>query len=602
MPMAQMIVAQNQTRPPINPDADDQELLERYLARRDEAAFATLVQRHSGTVWSVCRRVLHQEQDAEDAFQAVFIILARKASLIRKREAVGSWLYGVAYRTAMRARHSANRRRDRDRQQPVPQAVESSCNEAALRELQGILDEQVQRLWAKYREAFVLCALQGLSKAEAARLLGCTEGTVSSRVTRARQLLQKRLARRGIAITTALAAVALSPTIASAAAPPALVHATIQGVLTGHGTAGLSPAALTLADGFIRALAGTQLKIGFGVVLAFLTLVAGQAIPQGAEPVARDDELYCDFRGSKPLPPFVKKVGVDAHTLIKPEDEGLRITLPATRKRTDKAGVKLAHRLAGDFEITTGFEILHADRPTGERGVGFSLYLTTATALEEGLGLERLTRAREGDLLLSFHMTTDKDRKQHYQHKTQPSSMRAGQLRITRIGEKVAFSITEGDGDEFRQLPLGQVFGTAVDAIQIAAHPGYDHNVVDVRIKDLRIRQLTPDESRARARELLTNAPLAPEGNAGQPAATRSRGWLLVGLLCFLLLTIASAVWLWLCRNRRAQDGSAPTHTTVAVQCSGCGKTLSAKPERAGKKAKCPRCGQVVVVPELLED
>src|SRR5262245_53291587 len=176
------------------PDLGDQELLEHFVAAGDQSAFAQLVQRHSGVVWSVCRRVLQQEHDAEDAFQAVFLVLARKAASIRKREAVGSWLYGVAYRIAMRQRKTAARHHERLQHAAAAKPPTPPPTEAAFRELQRLLDEQVQRLPEKYRAAFVLCCLEGLSKGEAARELGCKEGTVASRVHQARKLLERLLA------------------------------------------------------------------------------------------------------------------------------------------------------------------------------------------------------------------------------------------------------------------------------------------------------------------------------------------------------------------------------------------------------------------------
>src|SRR5690349_2552972 len=120
----------------------DRQLLERFIAHRDEAAFAALLQRHGRMVWQVCRRVLHQEQECEDAFQAVFLVLARRAGSIRKAEAVGSWLYGVAYRIAMKARRREGQRRDREQQAAGARAEPPAWADAAARELQRLLDEE----------------------------------------------------------------------------------------------------------------------------------------------------------------------------------------------------------------------------------------------------------------------------------------------------------------------------------------------------------------------------------------------------------------------------------------------------------------------------
>jgi RNA polymerase sigma factor (sigma-70 family) len=268
-------------------DRTDQELLQQFTTIRDESAFTALVERYSPLVWGVCHRVLRDRHDAEDAFQATFLVLARKAGTVCKKEAAGSWLYGVAYRIALSQKRTARRRRRREQQGQTREA-EQPASAASLRELQAILDEEVARLPAKYRSPFVLCCLEGKSYAHAAGELGCKEGTVSSRLAEARKQLQVRLIRRGVTLSAVLCATALSPTVPTA--PAALVAATSEGILrslTGTTTTALSNQAVILANGVTKMLSAKVLKLGAILLLTAVPLAAGAGLLGQAGPVAR---------------------------------------------------------------------------------------------------------------------------------------------------------------------------------------------------------------------------------------------------------------------------------------------------------------------------
>src|SRR5258708_2093044 len=180
-------------------ETSDGQLLERFICRREEAAFEALVLRHGPMVLGVCRRVLRHVHDAEDAFQATFLVLARKAAGIRRRELLGNWLYGTAYRAALEAQ--AARQRTRETQVSAMPEPEVFDDAADWRELRPILDRELNRLPDKYRVAIVLCDLEGGTRRDVARQLDIPEGTLSGRLTTARRLLAKRLARFGPALS-----------------------------------------------------------------------------------------------------------------------------------------------------------------------------------------------------------------------------------------------------------------------------------------------------------------------------------------------------------------------------------------------------------------
>jgi RNA polymerase sigma factor (sigma-70 family) len=255
--------------------ATDRQLLERFARRQDKAAFETLVERHGPMVLAVCQRVLHHSQDAEDAFQATFLILVRKAATISKPELLGNWLYGVAYRTALKARANAARRSERERQAAAMSPPSDPPVEAAWRELRGLLDEELNRLPEKYRAPLVLCYLQGKTNEEAARQLGWPVGSMSARLARGRELLRDRLARRDRALPAGVFLGLLSQKVGGVALPAPLVSATVEAGLgwAAGQTAGISSGVQALVEGGLGMAKYKKML----PVLVLLTLILGGA-------------------------------------------------------------------------------------------------------------------------------------------------------------------------------------------------------------------------------------------------------------------------------------------------------------------------------------
>jgi RNA polymerase sigma factor (sigma-70 family) len=241
----------------------DGHLLGEFISRRDEAAFTCLVRRHGPMVLGVCQRLLRHRQDAEDAFQATFLVLARKAGSVQPRDRVASWLYGVAYRTALEARRLAARRRARERQvEEMPQPAVAP--EDPGQDLRLVLDEELSRLPGKYRLPVVLCDLEGRTRKETALQLGVPEGTLSNRLAAARRLLARRLFRRGVTLSASVTAAALSPEV-----PAALAAATVKAAVApgGVATVVVSANVAALTKGVLKAMFLSKLKVASAVLV-----------------------------------------------------------------------------------------------------------------------------------------------------------------------------------------------------------------------------------------------------------------------------------------------------------------------------------------------
>jgi RNA polymerase sigma factor (sigma-70 family) len=266
--------------PQFGGERSDRELLERFLGERDAAAFAALVRRHGPTVLGVCRRILNNVHDAEDAFQATFLVLVRKGRSIAKREALGSFLYGVAYRVALKARADAVRRRQRERQ-AANRVEEQATPDGTWDDLRPILDEEVNRLPDKYRQPIVLCYFEGKTYQEAARLLGWPAGTASVRLARARELLRSRLALRGLALSAIALAARLAEGTAAAAEACLLADATAHAALrfaADPAAAAVSSRVIALTEGVVQAMVLRKWKTVAGIFLTVSVLCGGAGV------------------------------------------------------------------------------------------------------------------------------------------------------------------------------------------------------------------------------------------------------------------------------------------------------------------------------------
>jgi RNA polymerase sigma factor (sigma-70 family) len=364
------------TDAPEGDEGSDARLLQRFVAHRDEAAFAALLERHGGLVLGVCRQVLGDAHDAEDAFQAPFLVLARKAASIRSGELLPAWLHRVACNIARTAGTCAGQRRAHERQAALLSQARPA--EVALRDWQPILHEEVGRLPQKYRVPVLLCYFEGKTHPEAARALGWPVGTVKGRLARARDLLRGRLARRGLALTGAGLATTLAES-ADAAVPPALLGPTLQAAVSfaagGAGTGVVASArAVALAKGALQSMSTTKplyaiaLMLALGAITCALVAGAPSAGPRGG-----------------PSPPLPKQgdarpPGTDLHG--DPLPPGARARLGTVRFRTsstwlgftpgDKALLTAGAGWLSAWDVATGKELRRCRCPEHSRALALA--------------------------------------------------------------------------------------------------------------------------------------------------------------------------------------------------------------------------------------
>ncbi|OAI46643.1 hypothetical protein AYO44_11040 [Planctomycetaceae bacterium SCGC AG-212-F19] len=284
------------------PDETDGQLLQRFISHHDESAFRVLLDRYGPMVMGVCRRALTDPHDADDAFQATFLVLVRKAASIQGQELVGNWLYGVAFRVARRAR-STLARRGLQRAEVPDMAIPGLQSETDSQEVRLLLDEELQRLPRKYRVPMVLCYLEGQTNEATARYLRCPAGTLKTRLAKGRELLRARLERRGLALSAGALGALLAPEAVRAGVAPALADATLHAaaLYTAGTGAGVSAPVASLMEGALREMFVAKLETIAGVLLLLSVIGAGagfltyQALTSAKPVVAADDPSVGDL-------------------------------------------------------------------------------------------------------------------------------------------------------------------------------------------------------------------------------------------------------------------------------------------------------------------
>lgn len=426
------------TRPAPDSAHTDRQLLERFAGERDESAFAVLIDRHGAMVRNLCRRVLRDDAAADDAFQATFLVLASKAGNTGWRDCLGSWLWAVAYRVASKAKVSAQRRLRHERR-VQPRAASQPENVAVTAELRDVLDTELSRLPDKYRLPVVLCYLEGRSNEEAAVQLSWPKGTVAGRLSRARELLRRRLERRGLLLTSEALALALAGDSAAVAAPlaAATCHAAYLFAL-GEPTAsaGVSAAVIELTKGVLKTMWHTKVKftVVTALVLATVGLGAGWAV-----------SLVTNGRSVKP--PVVDAAPLPA------EDKPAAKPDVSVRKLTFKNPGRLPE---GARDVKTYGSLDEATKALGED-------VTKQFAGQIDFAKEQLVRVRWDTSgppfgTLEHRVSKDKDGPQVVFHVKEPNVQVRGQA--LKIGEdyfavtaKIKVSLGGGQADKQPNKP-----------------------------------------------------------------------------------------------------------------------------------------------------
>jgi RNA polymerase sigma factor (sigma-70 family) len=520
---------------------NDAVLRQRFVSLRDEAAFEVLVWRHGMMVLGVCERVLRHSSDAEDAFQATFLSLAREARSIGQGQAMGGWLHRVAFRTALKRKASAARQIRLERRVPVEAAV-APAEDLIWQDLRTVLDEEINQLPDKYREPFVLCYLEGKTNTEAARQIGCPPGTVATRLAWAREHLRNRLTRRGLTLTLAALAAALGAEAARSAPPSILVEATLRAALSncsGCGPAtGAGNGKTTLMKGLVKAMLLTRVKVLVFVVIAVGLLAAGVSIFSHGAFSGNPEPGQTREEPPKPAPETPKPVAPgDPRVVLGQSLAAAEAVKEDPQKLHILVAIALAQDQAGDR--TGGLKTL-------DQALSVAIRLANDPTLTMALHWLVKAQVQLGDnkgLLRAVALVGDERQKNHIRFLIVGEEAEAGEVAEAM---KTAESITDdqkdsalaavagaqarkGDikaalvlADQLKHQPLSRA--TALEAIALAQAKAGEKTAAATNLEEaLRLEAATlageVARSRARARLAISQAQTGDLASALQTAA-----------------------------------------------------------------------------------
>jgi RNA polymerase sigma factor (sigma-70 family) len=429
-----------------DPSKSDADLLGRFVDSRDGLAFEALVRRHASMVWNVCRRVLRDGADAEDAFQAVFLTLVRKAHTIGRRASVAGWLHKVACRVALEASRQAARRSSQE--VPVMEHhLARPGEDAAWRETRLVLDEEVCRLPEKYRAPVVLCYLQGRSNTEAARELGCPSGTVVTRLAWARRRLRQRLTQRGLSAPAGLLAAALLQRAEAAAVPPGLIDTTVRASLlmaAGQTAAVAAHAATAMSLSRAAVSAASAARVKFAVAVAACLALAGGAASLRGRGDAREPPVSpAATATARPVAGAMNPGPIEHEPNPGPdEDPPPRIT--AFFERADQAKITVTFRHRGAVLDTV------------------TLPVAADAAITRNDQPLRLADLKPG-WLLRIVLSADESEVVAIRVKDRESSVLRGTLKSLDRDRRITVTVRTEGHDQDRTLPLARMVGVEMN-------------------------------------------------------------------------------------------------------------------------------------------